>query len=249
MIETRVTTSQGPIHVRGLPEAFDGKRPLVFAITGAFAQRDGAMFHLTPYISAFADVMFGNLPGNHCPTVAAAEVGVYAAAYAEAVGQLAGERPVLAVGLSIGGLVTLAMDAPRVRRNVVVEPPLVMSKVWPMRDFLQGRLASEPQDADLGAYIGNIFGVLPGGRVEERRYDGLLARLSRPTRVLVGDDLLMPPRALTRGMPSLVDGPERSLLAAHPCVTLTEISGAGHNVPQQNARAFVDVLREEVARL
>jgi pimeloyl-ACP methyl ester carboxylesterase len=115
--------------------------------------------------------------------------------------------------------------------------------MWPN---LRERLRANPGDADLRSFIHNVFGVTESG-IEERRYDGALASLSIPTHVQVGDEPLFPERTLEK-LPSLVDEPERALLAAHPSITLSVAPGAGHNVLQQSAPAFVSALRGAVVR-
>lgn len=239
-------TPFGPIVLVGLPEAFESSRPLVVALAGAFAIPRGPLFHLAPLLAPNVDVVAGHLPGNHCPTLVATSVGVYAAAYSHVINTAFAGRAVISCGASIGGLVTLGLRSPHIRSSLVVEPPLVMSKVWPMWPNLRERLAANPQDADLRSFIHNIFGVTEGG-VEERRYDGVLAALNTPTHVQVGDEPLFPERRFEK-LPSLVDEPERALMAAHPMITLSVAAGAGHNVMQQAAPAFVSELRAAVIR-
>lgn len=230
----------------GSASAFEGSAPVVLGITGAFAQPRGALFHLPRYLEPDAATVVGHLPGNHCPALDEATVDAFADAYACAVETAFGARDVLLCGVSIGGLVALALKAAPVRRRVIVEPPLVMSKAWPLTPVVRAHLA-QARSADQTAFIANVFGVTASGE-DERLYGRLLADASGPVLVLVGDEPLYPERATAR-MPSLVDEPERTLLAATPGVTLTVIPNAGHNVPQDNAPAFVGVLRAEVAAM
>lgn len=237
-------TPYGRIVLVGRAAAFESGRPLVVAIAGAFAIARGPLFHLAPVLEPQAEVVTGHLPGNHCPTLIGAAVGVYASAYAHVIATAFAGRPVLAVGASIGGLVTLGLRAPQIRRALVVEPPLVMSKVWPMWPTLRQQLAGG--DPDVGRFVTNVFGVTDAA-VEERRYDYLLRDLRVPTHVLVGDEPLFPQRPFEK-LPSLVDGPERDLMAAHPRIRLTVAPGAGHNVLQQSQPAFLAALRDEAAK-
>jgi pimeloyl-ACP methyl ester carboxylesterase len=244
--ERRFETPYGPIVLWGEPQAFarEAQRPLLLAIAGAFAIPRGPLFQLAPALGEAADVVAGHLPGNHCPTLISASVGTYAAAYSHVVRTAFAQRRVVVCGSSIGGLVALGMRAPQIPRMVVTEPPLVMSKVWPMRANIRQRLAAAPDDADLRAFCRNVFGV-SATAVEERRYDWMIEMVSRPTHVLVGDRPLYPERALEK-LPSLVDEPERKLMAAHPLIRLSVLPDAGHNVLQESAPGFLAALREAV---
>lgn len=237
-------TPYGPIVLWGEPEAFTSGRPLVVAIAGAFAIAKGPLFHLAPHLAPQADVVAGHLPGNHCPTLISASVGIYAAAYSHVIAHALGSRPVIACGASIGGLVALGLRSPQIRRAVVVEPPLVMSKVWALRPTLRAKLKQSPDDKDLRAFVVNVFGVTET-EAQERLYTGLLDGLSVPTHVLVGDRPLFPERPFEK-LPSLVDEPERALMAAHPLIRLSVAPGAGHNVLQEDAAGFLGALRDAV---
>jgi pimeloyl-ACP methyl ester carboxylesterase len=245
-VERTFETPLGPIVLVGQPEAFDSAKPLVVAIAGAFAIARGPLFRLAPVLGPEVDVVAGHLPGNHSPTLVTASVGVYAAAYAHVINTVFAGRAVTTCGASIGGLVALGLRSPHVRQSLVIEPPLVMSKLWPMWPTLRERLRLSPGDADVRSFIHNVFGVTETD-VEERRYEGALTSLATPTHVQVGDQPLFPKRPFEK-LPSLVDEPERALLAAHPHITLSVAPGAGHNVLQQSAPAFVAALQGAVAR-
>jgi pimeloyl-ACP methyl ester carboxylesterase len=240
--ERTFETPFGPIVLVGEAAAFTGTRPLLLTIAGAFAIPRGPLFHLAPHFPD-ADVLSGHLPGNHCPTLISASIGVYASAYSHVIAEAFAERTVTVCGASIGGLTALGLRAPQVRNLLVVEPPLVMSKVWPMWPTLRHKLA---QGGDKAAreFIVNVFGVTETA-VEERRYDGLLEALRKPTHVLFGDRPLFPQRAFEK-LPSLVDEPERAQMAAHPMIRTTVTPGAGHNVLQESTPAFLGALREAV---
>lgn len=236
-------TPYGPIVLCGRPEAFRGDRPLVVAIAGAFAIARGPLFHLAPHLPN-AEVVTGHLPGNHCPPLVATSVGVFAAAYSHVVATAFANRPVIACGASIGGLVAMGLKAPQIRAGLLMEPPLVMNKLWPMWPMLRRRLTEHRGDTELRRFIFNVFGVTEEG-VEDRRFAGLLDTLTTPTQVLVGERPLFPERSFDK-LPSLVDEPERALMAAHPKIRLSVMQGAGHNVPQEAAHGFVTCLRATV---
>lgn len=242
MEERTFQTPYGPIVLVGEAAAFTGNRPLLVTIAGAFAIARGPLFNLAPHIGD-CDVVSGHLPGNHCPTLISAAVGVYASAYSHVIANAFAHRTVIGCGASIGGLVALGLRAPQIRNLLVIEPPLVMSKVWPMWATLRHKLAEN--DKAQRDFIVNVFGVTETA-VSERRYEGLVEALRKPTHVLVGDRPLFPEQAFEK-LPSLVDEPERRLLAAHPQVRLSVAPGSGHNVLQESVPAFLGALREAIA--
>ncbi|WP_430423767.1 alpha/beta fold hydrolase [Phenylobacterium sp.] len=244
MEERPFETPFGPIVLVGEPAAFEGTRPLLVTIAGAFAIARGPLFHLAPHIGD-CDVVSGHLPGNHCPTLISASVGVYASAYSHVISNAFAGRTVIGCGASIGGLVALGLRAPQVRNLLVIEPPLVMSKVWPMWPTLRHKLAADPDDKAQRDFIVNVFGVTEAA-VAERRYDGLLEALRKPAHVLVGDRPLFPQSAFEK-LPSLVDEPERAQMAAHAMIRLSVAPGAGHNVLQESQAAFLAALRQAIA--
>lgn len=237
-------TPFGPVWLWGEAGAFEGERPLVVAIAGAFAIEKGPLFRLAAHLPG-CEIVTGHLPGNHCPTLIATSVGVYAAAYSHVIDRAFAGRTVVGCGASVGGLVTLGLRAAPLRRLVVMEPPLRMTKLWPMRAFLQSKLRDNPQNVDLRAFITNVFGVSETS-IEERDYTGLVERLSLPVRMLIGDEPLYPERPVAK-LPSLVDAPERELMAAHPRVSLAVAAGVGHNVPEGASGLMVHALRSAVS--
>jgi hypothetical protein len=58
-------TPLGPIWLHGEAPGQADDRPIVLAITGAFAPRDG--FDQLAQRLPGAAVLIGHLPGNHCP--------------------------------------------------------------------------------------------------------------------------------------------------------------------------------------
>jgi len=242
-VESRTfETPYGPVVLVGLASAFEGTRPLLVTIAGAFAIARGPLFQLAPLIGD-CDVVSGHLPGNHCPTLISASVGVYASAYSQVIAQVFADRTVIGCGASIGGLVALGLRAPQVRNLLVIEPPLVMSKIWPLWPTLRSKLAAG--DPAVRDFVVNVFGVTETA-VAERRYDGLLDALRKPTHVLVGDRPLFPRRDMVK-LPSLVDEPEQALMAAHPMIRLSVAPDAGHNVLQESTPAFLAAVRGAIA--
>jgi pimeloyl-ACP methyl ester carboxylesterase len=246
MIAQDFETPLGPIRLWGDADVVASDKPVVVAIAGAFAVKHGPLFQLAPFVAPHADLLVGHLPGNHSPVLSEISVEAYARAYSHVLATALAGRPVVLCGASIGGLVALGVRAANVRARVVMEPPLASGKLWPMLDFLRTRLAQAPDDGELRAFIGNVFGVTQGEVRDDVRYEGLLDGLSEPTTVLVGGNPLNPPRKVEK-LPSLVDEPERRWLAAQPGVRLLVAQGAGHNVPQEATRLLVGELRASLA--
>jgi hypothetical protein len=117
-----------------------------------------------------------------------------------------------------------------------------MEKLWPLTAFLQSRSAQPDQ----GAFIWNVFGVAPD-RSEPRDYRPLLDGLAVPTWVLFGSEMLYPQRPFTEA-PSLLDEPERALLAAHPQISIRLIEGIGHNVGGRALSYVRTCVRDLIAR-
>lgn len=213
-----VETSLGPVWLWGR----DTGRPILLVITGAFAAAD--LFWRMQAHFPTADILRVHLPGNHCPELAETSVRAFAAAIDEALAARWPDRPVMALGLSVGGLVALALRSPMVRRLVVVEPVLLTDGVWPLELF---RTQAPPGGE---TFVRNIFGVGPDG-TEPRDHSWVLDGLIVPTLALIGDEPLGAPRNFDR-MPTLVSPEALARLAAHPRVEVEMVPGAGHNIPR-----------------
>lgn len=223
-----VETPLGPVWFWGR----DRGRPVLLLITGTFSEPHvlRGLRDVLPEI----DVWRAHLPGNHCPPLAATSVGVYAAAYSQALAQRLPERPLVVLGLSVGALVALGLRASNIRRMLLVEPPLLTEGLWPLALLRKGA----PPGAE--EFLWNVLGVGPD-RLEPRDYSALLDALQIPTRVMLGDELPGEPRD-SDVLPSLVTPPARALLARHPHVRTTTVRGAGHNVPQAAGATFLDAV-------
>ncbi|RAK63103.1 alpha/beta fold hydrolase [Phenylobacterium kunshanense] len=224
-----VATAFGPIWFHGR----DTGRPVMLLLTGAFAAED--LLDHTQRFLPDVDVWRAHLPGNHCPAIAPVSVGVFAAAYAEALDARAGDRPVAVTGLSAGALVALALRARSLKALLLVEPPLRSEHLWPMLEF---RAQGPPGWETL---IEPVFGIGPDS-VRPVDYTPLLDALSVPALVLVGEVPLMPQRPVPF-LPSFVDEECRARLAAHSRVRLEIVPGAGHNIPAQAPQLFLGAMR------
>jgi pimeloyl-ACP methyl ester carboxylesterase len=229
-------TPLGPIWLHGEAPGQADDRPIVLAITGAFAPRDG--FDQLAQRLPGAAVLIGHLPGNHCPPLAVNSVGAFAKAYDAAIGQIG--RPTVVCGSSIGGLVALALRAPNVRGLVVLEPPLRTAGLWPLIPRLQALLHEGPAPHVVD-FIWNVFGVSLS-TVEDRSYLSLLDGLQAPTGCVLGGIPLQPPRSLAKD-PSYVDEPERAALRAHPAIHTHVVPEVGHNVQGEAGRPVLSAIR------
>ena len=213
-----VQTSLGPVWFLGR----DTGRPLLLVITGAFAAEN--LFWRMPEHFPAADLLRVHLPGNHSPPLAETSVRAFAAAIDEALALRWPDRPLMAVGLSIGGLVALALRTPRLRRLVVVEPLLLTDGVWPLELYR----TQAPEGGE--TFVQNVFGVF-AGHTEPRDHSWVLDGLTTPTVALIGDAPLGEPRPFER-MPTLVTAAALQRLREHPAVEVQMLPGAGHNIPR-----------------
>lgn len=236
---TRVLTAQGEIWLWHEPAAADDGRPVVLWIDGAWSIARPRSFELQGLLPEAA-VFNAHLPGNHAPATRTPTIEAYAAAFSEVLDQLA--RPAVVVGASVSGLAAFALKSPWLRGVVALDPPLLTGKLWPLAPFLETK-AAEP---DQQAFVWNVFGVAPG-RSEPRDYRPLLEGLAVPTWVLFGSEALYPPRPFTEP-PSLLDEPERALLAAHPKISIRLIEGIGHNVGGRAIAHVRTCVRDLMAR-
>jgi pimeloyl-ACP methyl ester carboxylesterase len=225
LLRDSIATREGEIWLWRRADASSAGKPAVLWIDGAFSIPRPRSFELQDHLPE-ATVFNAHLPGNHSPPLRAPGVEVYAAAFSEVLDRIG--MPTIVVGASVGGLVAFAMRSPWLRGIVALEPPLLTAKLWPLIGHFQKMLRDRPDDAELRAFIGAVFGYGPRD-AEGRDYRPLLSGLEVPTWVLCGGEPLYPERAAAE-LPSLVDQPERDLLAAHPQIRTRLVPGIGHNV-------------------
>lgn len=211
-----VATDLGPVWLWGR----DTGRPILLVISGAFAQENS--FHRIQDFFPEADVLRTHLPGNHCPELSDTSIQAYATALDEAVVSRWPHRPLLALGVSTGGLVALALRKAALRQIVAIEPPILTEGVWVFERF------REQAPAWARDFIWNVFGIGPSDTAP-RDHTWVLEGLRTPTLTLIGDDPLLPRRELDR-MPSLITAEARACLLAHPLITIEAMRGAGHNI-------------------
>lgn len=237
LTKTPIETSYGAIPFWHLPTAFDRSGPVLIAISGAFADPH-FLSGLPVALGAQADGFLMHLPGASGPALR--ETGVFASAKAldEAIAAAFCDRPVVLFAEGLGATVALAARGPQIRRLILAEPLLATADLWPLEPGLRRRFEEDPSAR---AFIAEVFGVTAQG-LEAKTYLDLLQGVTTPADVWLGGEPLLPRRSLSR-YPSLVDGPGRAALEAHPSVRLHVSAGAGHNVLQQEIGAIEAVLR------
>jgi pimeloyl-ACP methyl ester carboxylesterase len=231
-----IETAFGPVWLWGRATG----RPVMLILTGSMANA-GTLDQAQSFFPD-VDVLRGHLPGNHCPRLLATSIGVYAAAYVEAIATVAAGLPLGLVGLSTGALVAMGMRCRELRRILAIEPPLRTGELWPLAEVFATQ--SDPNVQDMAW---QVFGMRDG-QIEARDYTPMLDSLGAPVTVMLGDDPLHPRRPLTR-TPTLVDEESRRRLAAHPGVTVLDVPGCGHNIPYDGAAPFFGQLQRLCAEL
>jgi len=235
MQTTVVQTSLGPIPLRAPPGALASRKPVVLVVTGAWAEADD-MSRTHEVVGPAWDAAVMRLPGNGTPALSETSVTAWARAVGELVDSVFAGRTVVLVGLSVGALVALGVRSAGVRRVVALEPPLVMSKLWPLAPALRSRWRDDPASRP---FIEAVFGVC-GETAEERTFFHLFEG-APPVDVVAGEVALYPERPLQR-LPSLLDAPERAWLAERAGVSLKIAPGAGHNIHVFAAPFLIEVL-------
>lgn len=214
-----IDTPLGPVGL-GVREGIrSSRRPAAVLIHGL--ARDASVFmDLIPKLDRVAEVVLVELPGHgRAPFASTPSLGALAERTRQAIESLAGGRPLVIAGESLGALLALSLS-PIASQVVAIEPPLRTAQLWPVH----WNRSAHPACADL---YDNLLGQ-SAGVVAERDYWPLIDGLSCPTTLLVGSEPLMPPRRLAAA-PSLLSPEDRSHAAANPLVILREAPG-GHDL-------------------
>ena len=210
-----IQTALGPIVLAGRNTG----KPVLLTLAGLFVSPNfgcGMQAHWPEF-----DVVIGRVPGDGVPALAHPSIGVFAAAYTEALATTFPSRPIFGYGISTGALIALGLRG-EIRGLLLIEPPLRTCGLWPLRDALR----------DVGpegweTLAGPIFGIT-ATRHDARDYRPILDALKVPTTALVGARPLMPRRPLP-DQPSLVDDDSRAALRAAG-VNVVEVPEAGHAI-------------------
>jgi pimeloyl-ACP methyl ester carboxylesterase len=224
-----VETDLGPVQWTAQPEVFDNTGPLLLVIRGAFA---GPKSFMKLPASVSVDCAIASLPGHSCPSVSGSSVGVLAMAFRQSIEKTFGARPTVVIGLSIGGLVSMALRLPQVRRLILVDPPL-----WTDVPAMTQRIRDRYRDLspEMRDFCWQVFGV-SDVELEPRSYAPLLSQLRTPADVFLGGR-----RELGEKLPGF-NAPDA--YADHPFVTRHVIAEAGHDIPMEAPLALFRVIEE-----
>lgn len=207
-----ITTSRGPVVFNA-----DAPWPKVVAVHG-FRRSIRDLFW---WRSRLAGVGFLNLPGHgKAPELDEVSMAAWIDAWTQALRQW--PDPPVIIAESLGAI--LAMSVPA-RGVVAVEPLLSVDNLWPQRVVIDmAARRGEPIDARYTALFDEPF-------------DWVLDRISTPTLLIAGDEMLLPQRRLPRA-PSLLTDDDFNAYAAHPLVEAHRIPG-GHALMDDNPDAVV----------
>ena len=239
-----VTTRLGVVRLWTTPRAPDSTRPMVFAIPGILSTM-ADIVALGESLGLLGDMCLMRLPSHRDAPLSSCALPDLAALVGELLETRFAGRPVVALGVSSGAVIALGVRAANLARIVAVEPPLATAGLWPVFGPLADYLRRE-QDPVAAAFILEAFGVSETG-VVGRDHRAVLDGLAVPVDVVLGETALQPQRDLPR-FPSLVDAPERRLLAGLPAVRLHIAPAAGHNALGQAPQAVKSVVFEACRR-
>ena len=210
----------------------DAVRPVLLMIHGAM--RDSSvLFDWIHLCEAAFDVVFVDLPGHgRSPAIANVTIADFAENVGEAATAALGNRAVLVVGESLGGLVALAMGGlpiESIQGIVAADPPMTMAKLWHVRNAMSSIVASDPANHFLRSLAINIFGVDSDGTAHERVYYDVVEQTRVPVLILTGDVPLFPVRN-TNAVPCVFDDVDRYVVRrlAGDLVQFQTVSDCGH---------------------
>lgn len=227
-------TALGEVWLWGEAEAFEDHGLAIVVLTGAFASPSTlrVLADLIPETS----MLFGDIPGNHCPPLVQQSVGAFCSAYGAAIEAL--RRPVVLCGSSLGATAALGIRSPNVRAVLALEPLMRSEAAAPLWPGFRGALIARPDDDVLADTLWRVFGVSLS-RTEARNYAPVLDGLKRPARVLAGS-------SMTAAVPTLLSAQDRRTLKAHPMVKFNAVLRVGHDIGNGATGLIVETLRELV---
>lgn len=210
----------------------DACRPVLLMIHGAL--RDSSvLFDWIQLCDPEFDVVFIDLPGHgRSQAIANVTIESFAENVGDAVTAVLGNRVVVVVGESLGGLVACAMNGLRldpVQGIVAADPPMTMAKLWHVRNAMSSAVARDPANHFLRSMALNIFGVDSAGQAYERVYYRFVEQPGKPVLILTGDVPLFPERNVN-AIPCLIDDVDRYVVRhiADDSVQFEVVPGCGH---------------------
>jgi len=207
-------------------------RPVLLMIHGALRE-SSVLFDWIPLLDPEFDVVFVDLPGHgRSPPIANVTIEEFAANVADVVTAALGDRAVVVIGESLGGLVALAMGGlpiASIQGIIAADPPMTMAKLWHVRNAMSSIVASNPADHFWRSLATNVFGVDSDGKTHERIYYGLVDQLRVPVLFLTGDVPLFPVRNVN-AVPCLFDDVDLYVVRriAGDIVQYERVAGCGH---------------------
>ncbi len=225
-MDRRFETDFGELWVAGADDAFEGVRPLLLVLRGAFAD--------TPQYARLADllpefrVLFGEMPGFHAPALSDVSVETLCAAWSQVLPRLKG--PICLCGVSLGGVVAVGLQPCGQVNLLAVDPPFRSRDAEPLRRFAKPRTESERR------FLSEVFGWDPQGD-SPRDYLYLLDRICCPTAILAGSD------AGPDRVPGLIADNTLAEIARHPSVRARRIADVGHDVARGGSQRMLIILR------
>lgn len=244
MVQKDVATRLGSVRLWIAPETPGSTRPVVLAIPGIFAPLE-EIAKLAGEFSILATLAVVRLPSASGSALSAGSLAAISEAVSEVIETAFAGRHVVLFGVSIGAVAALGVRASNLARLVVVEPPLVSGKLWPLLDPLRAHLR-QTTDPVARAFAFEMFGIDERQAIS-RDHRAVLDGLDVPVDVVLGETPLAPERPLDR-FPSFVDTEERRMLGDRPGVRLHLVPNTGHNVTGQAPKAVRDILLEAARR-
>lgn len=206
--------------------------PVVALIHGAM-RTSNELMHWVDHLTDVADVLLIDLPGHgRSDPIDAPTLERFARPILQALRAFVPDRPVVLVGESLGGLISLAIGGMSPCDPVVgvlaADPPMTTKKLLHVHNNLKKVIAIHADPRFLKSMAAEIFGDGPEGAVE-RIYYPVLGGLRVPATIVAGDLELFPRRELS-GVPCLIDSLDRFVLNRFygDKVEVRQIKNSGH---------------------
>jgi pimeloyl-ACP methyl ester carboxylesterase len=200
-------TLRGPIPVWGQWQ----RGPLLFVVRGITPAKN----FLLPLAQRFPSVALVHLPGVHTPFLSENSVEAFAEAFDEVIDQIA--LPAVALGVSMGGVVSLAMKRPQ---GLLLLDPTLRTPIPDLEKIFAPPAAKFPEAA---RWFEDIFGFRHDGWTS-KDYRYLLDELRVPAHTLAG----------SRGYCRAID-------VQHPLMGVTTVD-AGHVISKDAPDATMDAI-------
>jgi pimeloyl-ACP methyl ester carboxylesterase len=239
---------EGGIALYAEPRAYEGDRPVVVLLHGA-RRNARPLFEWAPLLADIADVVLVDLPGHGVsPGVLPATLTHLGETVAQALHRVVGDRRIVLLGESVGGLVSMAIAGMRtldVTAVVAADPPLTTTKLARVFHNWCRVINNEPQDDFLRSFALEVFGVEPGVGHRERIYYPLIAESPVVIDLVTGDE---PARPFESERGCLLDEVDRFVIEAlyKHRARVHLAPGAGHFVLQEGRSFCLDLVRRRI---